>query len=69
MKELQQILTALGVECVPAYPLSKHSSFRIGGAAKFFLSPNSKEKLIKTLNGCYVTFARFDINSATEKLI
>ena len=69
MKELQQILTALGVECVPAYPLSKHSSFRIGGAAKLACLPKSREELLAALKTALRMGVRYAVVGNASNLV
>lgn len=53
MNELICFLENQDVEYKTGKVLSSCTSIGIGGAAKFFLSPNSKEKLIKTLSFLY----------------
>ncbi len=49
MEQLIEKLQALGIEWEQNCPLSRHSSFRIGGAADLALFPNSNDKLCQAL--------------------
>lgn len=49
MERLQQKLCQLGVHTQTEYPLSHHSSFRIGGAAALAAFPNSRTQMLDTL--------------------
>lgn len=50
MEQLMKEIYTLGVEWEQNCPLSKHSSFRIGGAADVALFPKSSDELCKTLS-------------------
>ena len=50
MEQLMKKIYTLGVEWEENCPLSKHSSFRIGGAADVALFPKSSDELCKTLS-------------------
>ena len=50
MEQLMKKIYTLGVEWEQNCPLSKHSSFRIGGAADVALFPKSSDELCKTLS-------------------
>ena len=50
MEQLMKKIYTLGVEWEQNCPLSKHSSFRIGGAADIALFPKSSDELCKTLS-------------------
>ena len=50
MEQLMKKLQELGTEWELNAPLSRYSSFRIGGAADIALFPNSTEKLCRTLD-------------------
>ena len=47
MKELESILGSENVKYNE--PMSKHTTFKVGGIADIFITVNSKEKLLKTL--------------------
>lgn len=49
MEELRQFLASLGVESKTEYPLSKHSSFRIGGPAALACFPKNREEMLAVL--------------------
>ena len=49
MEQLMKKIYTLGVEWEQNCPLSRHSSFRIGGAADVALFPKSSDELYKTL--------------------
>ena len=49
VEQLIQKMQEFGVEWEQNYPLSRHSSFRIGGAADVALFPQSTESLCQTL--------------------
>ena len=49
MKALQDRLAGVGVEVKEQYPLSRHSSFRIGGNAALALFPKTKEQMLDAL--------------------
>lgn len=49
MKQLQDTLLRLGVHTETEYPLSRHSSFRIGGNAALAVFPKTREELIASL--------------------
>ena len=49
MEQLMKKIYTLGVEWEQNCPLSRHSSFRIGGAADVALFPKSSDELCKTL--------------------
>lgn len=42
--------TSLNV--IEGEPMSRHTSFKVGGAARFFISPSSKEQLIDVILAC-----------------
>lgn len=50
MEQLMKKIYTLGVEWEQNCPLSKHSSFRIGGAADVALFPKSSDELCQTLS-------------------
>ena len=50
MEQLMKKIYTLGVEWEENCPLSRHSSFRIGGAADVALFPKSSDELCKTLS-------------------
>ena len=50
MEQLMKKIYTLGVEWEQNCPLSKHSSFRIGGAADVALFPKSSDELCKSLS-------------------
>lgn len=50
MEQLMKKIYTLGVEWEQNCPLSRHSSFRIGGAADVALFPKSSDELCKTLS-------------------
>ena len=59
MERLQQKLCQLGVHTQTEYPLSRHSSFRIGGAAALAAFPNSRAQMLDTLQAVQKSGVRF----------
>ena len=51
MKE--ELMKKTGLEVIENEPLRNHTSFRIGGPAKFFVRVANKIELYKTLQACY----------------
>ncbi|MDD4850567.1 MAG: UDP-N-acetylmuramate dehydrogenase [Gemmiger sp.] len=52
MAALAQALQAAGLPCRRGEPLARHTSFRIGGAAAVFCTPETLPELLKTLSLC-----------------
>ena len=52
MRELCEYARSLGCKATENEPMSKHISFKLGGAAKAFIEPNSEENLIKIIKKC-----------------
>ena len=52
MRELCEYARSLGCKAAENEPMSKHISFKLGGAAKAFIEPNSEENLIKIIKKC-----------------
>lgn len=50
MEQLSEKMQAMGIEWEQNCPLSRHSSFRIGGAADLALFPNSSDQLCQALS-------------------
>ena len=50
MEQLIEKMQAMGIEWEQNCPLSRHSSFRIGGAADLALFPNSSDQLCQALS-------------------
>lgn len=53
--ELKSRLVGIGCKYKEDEPMSKHTSFRIGGPADIFLIPDSEDMLLKTLSICRET--------------
>lgn len=52
ISELKQYLESIGCECKENEPMSKHTSFRIGGPADLFITPESEDMLVSVLTEC-----------------
>ena len=50
--KLCEYARSLGCKAAENEPMSKHISFKLGGAAKAFIEPNSEENLIKIIKKC-----------------
>lgn len=59
MEKLRSFLTSIGVKTQTEYPLSKHSSFRIGGNAALACFPKNREELIAALEQATLHGVRF----------
>ena len=65
MKELEDILGANNVKYNE--PMSKHTSFKVGGNADIFITVDSQEKLLKVLK--FVKNNKFTLNKQTWKKV
>ncbi len=52
MTLLQQKLASLGCACLREEPMSRHTSFRIGGPAELYLTPGSREQTAAAIAAC-----------------
>lgn len=51
-ERLKERLGALGCACLREEPMSRHTSFRIGGPAELFVSPSDREQTAAVLAAC-----------------
>ena len=51
--QLQQLLTEAGLDVCVNEPMSRHTSFRIGGPMRLLATPHSKEQLVSALKSAH----------------
>ena len=51
--QLQQLLTEAGLDVCVNEPMSRHTSFRIGGPVRLLATPHSKEQLVSALKSAH----------------
>ena len=69
MTALKEFLDSFKIEYLKDEPMSRHTSFRIGGNADIFILPHNIKQLEKTVNYCRKENIPFEIVGKGSNLL